>query len=164
MFGCLVSAKYNMTATMLSQGVVSTDPGAGEFVTRQDPDTGEIIRVWQEVDADDVTSGMQAYTFNCTARGIITGGIRAVGTIEEFNNNGEYVKSDYIKMSFGIDVPLNDRSKVTNIAGPRGNIIWKEEESDGLPTIFNVLGVTPVIDPFGEHIENSALLQRAAVQ
>lgn len=164
MFTCLISAKYSMTAAVLTQGTISVDPGAGEFVTRQDPDTGEIIRVWVPLDADVPTPGVQAYTFPCMARGVIDGGIRVAGTIENFNSNGEYVKDDYVKMSFPPDVPLSDRSQVTNIKSPDGNVVWKEEESNGAPTIFNVLGVTPVVDPFGYHVENLALMRRAAVQ
>jgi len=43
-------------------------------------------------------------------------------------------------------------------------VIWKEEEHNGKPTIFQVMGVTPMLIPSDYHIANHALLARAEVQ
>jgi hypothetical protein len=62
-------------------------------------------------------------------------------------------------------VTLSKRDRITNVSNAKGEIIWKEEEIQGAPaTVFIVMGVTPVVDPFGNHIENTALIQRAQVQ
>jgi hypothetical protein len=71
-------------------------------------------------------------------------------------------------MFFPAGYRITKRDRVTNIRNARGQIIWKEEEmeNEGVykSTTFDVLGVTPVLDPFGNHIENYALLERAEVQ
>jgi hypothetical protein len=97
-------------------------------------------------------------------RGVIVGGVRAAGTTEIFDPKGVYENIDFVKMNFPADVVITKRDRITNVTGPDGNVIWKEEEFSGAATVFDVLGVTPVIDPFGMLVENFALLQRAGVQ
>jgi len=165
MFGCLVSSKYNMTATILTQGPTApvTPEGDGHWEQKQDPDTGEIIRVWVE-DSDPDTPGTQTRTVPCMVRGVIVGGVRAAGTTERFDPKGVYENIDFVKMNFPADVVITKRDRITNVTGPDGTVIWKEEEFSGAPTVFDVLGITPVVDPFGMLVENFALLQRAGVQ
>jgi hypothetical protein len=169
---CLTSARFNMKADILRQGAetnntVNPTDQTGEWVTQQDPDSGEIIRKWQKYDqvdnpaTADTNEGLD--TFKCVARGIIDGGIRVAGSTERW---GEiYDNVDYVKITFGPNVVINRRDRITNIRDSRGHIIWKEEERpDAAPTIFNVSGITPIIDPFGRHIESFALLERVEGQ
>lgn len=158
-----------MKADVLRQNRTTPDPvieSNGNWTYNQDTETGEIIRLWQPTDLTDdpqtpQNEGLQ--TFRCLARGIIDGGIRVSGTTERFSEMYENV--DYVKITFPASVILSKRDRVTNIRDGKNNIIWKEEEQIGSPpTVFNVMGVTPVIDPFGRHIENQALLERAEVQ
>ena len=167
---CLTSARFNMKADILRQH--NTDPvnpsePTGEWTIRQDPDSGEIIRVWQSATAvdnpatTDEDEGLES--FRCIARGIIDGGIRVAGTTERFSDLYENV--DFIKITFPARTRLTKRDRVTNIRDPKGNIIWREEEQPSAPpTVFNVMGVTPVIDPFGRHIESFAMLERSEIQ
>lgn len=167
MFNCLVSAKYNMTATLLTQGPTapSTNPDdQGHWENKQDEVTGEIIRVWVVDDADPDTAGTQERRIPCMVRGVIDGGIRVAGTTERYTPQGVYDNVDYAKMSFPANIVITKRDRVTNITGPDGTIIWKEEEWTNAPTVFEVMGVTPIPDPFGNLIENIALLKRAEVQ
>lgn len=166
MFHCLVSSKFSMTATVLSQGPTSPNVGDdpdGVWVNRQDPDTGEIIRVWEPVDSDE-EAGVQPLTVECMVRGVIDGGIRVAGTTERFTPQGLYDNVDYAKMNFPADFVLTKRDRVTDIKNASGDTIWKEEEFDDRGTVFEVLGITPILDPFGMHVENLALLKRAEVQ
>lgn len=158
-----------MTSTVLTQD----DQGqyddnnlgeVGHWENRQDPETGEIIRVWVVEDADPVAPGVQAKTVKCIVRGILDGGIRVAGTTERYTPQGLIESVDYVKMQFPASVTITKRDRVTNIANRKGIIIWREEESDNAPTIFDVQGVTPVVDPFGNLIEWSALLQRSEAQ
>lgn len=169
MVKCLSSARFNMYADVLRQTAPDNTPinEAGEWVERQDPDTGEIIRVWEaydqvdDVDTPTVDEGLQS--FPCIARGIIDGGIRVAGTTERWSEVYEGV--DYVKIFFPARIRLSRRDRVTNIRDKKGNIIWREEEAgSNPPTIFSVNGVTPIIDPFGKHIENMALLERVETQ
>ncbi len=164
---CLTSARFNMKADIL-RGLVAeeTTEGSGEWVMEHDPDSNEIIRVWKPADNPDTPeneAGATLESFRCIARGIVDGGIRVAGTTERFGELYEGV--DYVKISFPAKVVISRRDRITNIRDPRGNILWREEERpDRAPTVFSVVGVTPIIDPFGKHVENVALLERAETQ
>lgn len=171
---CLTSARFVMKADVLHQTEgTSTIPGdsdgvideAGEWITRQDPDTGEIIRIWQPNEVTDTTIPVPTTTksFNCIARGITSNTVVGGGTLESF---GElYDNSDYVLMHFPAHIKISKRDRVTNIRGRDNKVIWTEQEQPSEPpTIFNVNGVTPMIDPFGRHTENVALLERSEVQ
>lgn len=171
---CLTSARFNMRADVLKQG---TDPAPppdefGEWVQEQDPLTHEIIRVWKpfEVTPDDPTTPTYDPSFMsvpCIARGIVDGGIRVAGTTERW---GElYQNVDYVRMVFPANFVITKRDRITNIRNRAGQILWKDEETDPTATggwrstVFEVMGVTPVPDPWGRHIENVAMLSRAEV-
>lgn len=165
---CLTSARFNMKADILRQDTVQpvdpSDPG-GQWKYKQDEDSGEIIRKWQPNPVDDPSTPEieRLESFRCQARGIVDGGIRVSGTTERFGSM--YDNIDYVQITFSSRVKISKRDRITNIRGPRGEIIWREEEHpDAPPTVFNVMGVTPIVDPFGIHIENFALLERAEVQ
>jgi hypothetical protein len=151
-----------MTATVLSQGDYGTTSAASNFSNKQDPETGEMIRVWTTDTSE--AAGTQLRDIQCIARGILDGGIRVAGTTERFNPQGIIESVDYVKIQFPASEVISKRDRITNIRNRKGTVIWTEEEYNGAPTVFEVLGVTPVTDPFGNHVENSALLQRAEVQ
>lgn len=149
-----------MQADILRPGGAPVDE-TGHWDYVQDEDSGSIVRVWVTDDPD--TPAMEGLTgIPCLVRGVIDGGIRVAGTTERFSEIYESV--DWAKMTFPANITITKRDKVTNVRGG-GKIIWTEEEAEGnKPTVFNVMGVTPVLDPFGRHVENVALLQRAEVQ
>lgn len=169
---CITSARFNMKADILRQSSGESTPTAdGHWEDSQDPITGEIIRVWVPVGDDPGTpdnEGVNASTFACMARGIIDGGIRVAGTTERWGET--YVDIDYCRIEFPSRIVITKRDRITNIRNRQGHILWLEEElgadSEGVykATVFNVLGVTPVVDPFGRHTSNVALLERANIQ
>ena len=167
---CITDARFNMTATVLSQEVLSGTANengeitAGHWVNKQDPITGEIIRVWEVEDVDPVEPGTQEKRVKCIVRGIQDGGIRVAGTTERITPAGLWESVDYVKMQFPASVKITKRDRITNVTNSTGIVIWREEEFDNKPTVFEVLGVQPIVDPFGQLIEQSALLQRAEVQ
>lgn len=167
---CLTSARFNMTAIALVQGAdtdtatVSVPSGNGREIRQQDPETGDIIRVWVPEDSDPVIVGTQIKRIKLIARGIIDGGIRVAGTTQRITPQGRYINVDYVSITVPKNVILTKRDRVTDIRGPKGVLLWKEEEFDDAATVFNVMGMTPVVDPFGNHIENTGLLQRSEVQ
>jgi hypothetical protein len=142
------------------------DEAEGGWVIDQDPDSGTIKRVWQSGSTDQGTpndTSDDLESFPCIARGIIDGGIRVSGTTERFGSMYDAV--DYVNITFPANVFLTRRDRITNIRDNKGNIIWVEEErGDGAPTVFSVNGVIPIVDPFGQHIENTALLERVEAQ
>ena len=86
------------------------------------------------------------------------------GTTERFTSHGVLESVDYVKMTFPRFIKISKRDRITNIRNRKGQVVWAEEEHDGSPTVFNVMGVTPVLDPFGNWIENFALLARSEDQ
>ncbi|WXW92546.1 head-to-tail stopper [Streptomyces phage Enygma] len=160
---CLIGSRFNMRATVLRQsGTNPQENPGGHWETVQDPDSGAIERVWVP-DEDSTTPGSQTLVINCMVRGVTNGGIRAAGTTQRFSEIYENV--DWAIIQFPASVVLSKYDRVTNISNSKGQLIWREEEINQAPaTVFQVMGSTPVIDPFGNHIENTALLQRAQVQ
>lgn len=137
---------------------------------QQDPDSGAIVKRWKDdpntFGVNERRNGLIVPNVELMARGIIDGGIRVAGTTERFGN--EYQAVDYVKATFGPGTSITKRDQVTNIRSKRdinGPPVWREEEISGFPpTVFNVMGVTPVFDPFSNLVEYAVLLERAEVQ
>ena len=181
-WGCITSTKYEQRATLLRQGVVSVSEPTAENpnpveveIVEQHPITGQPIRVWTEVtepvpdnpDTPEIDEGQRVMIFECQARGIITGGLNSQGTTERFTSKGDYENVDFVKLQVPVEVGrvMSRRDRVTNITDSRGNLIWREEEYGRMvPTVFDVKGVTPSVDPFGSVIEYFVLLSRSEVQ
>lgn len=168
-FNSLTGSRFSMRAEVLKQGQVVPDPididKYGQWVRNQDPLTNEIVRIWVpyptpiDPDIPDITAG----TIDCLVRGIVDGGVQVSGTTERFGDT--YQNLEYIKMWTPPKVNLTKNDRVTNIRNRAGQIMWLDEEFEGVPkaTVFNVNGVTPLFDPFNRHIENFVLLERAEV-
>lgn len=173
--GCMTKVRFNMKADILKPlGApetvidVNTQGELGHWEYRQNEDSGAIERVWVDdpgtIDVDEgayqpgIIRGVPLL-----ARGIIDGGIRVAGTTERFSSVYEAV--DFVKATFPKSVNITNRDRVTNVRNNDGVIVWKEEQIPGAPaTVFNVMGVTPVMDPFSKLMEYAVLLQRAEVQ
>lgn len=111
---------------------------------------GQISRNW---DYENPAKTVKNYT-----RSILGGGIRVVGSTERFDTDYEDV--EYAKMR--VPYPISKRARISNIRDEiSGNLIWKRVDQDGneYPIIFDVLGVAPVIDPFGEIVEYEVLIK-----
>jgi hypothetical protein len=146
---------------------VSTSGTLGHWEYRQNEDSGAIEKYW----VDDLTTPDidEAYTPGVihdaplTAHGIVTTGLRGAGNSEVFNAVLEEV--NYVKATFPKGVNITVRDRVRNIRNKTGEVIWKEDQMPGgPPTIFNVMGVTPVMDPWAKVLEYAVLLQRSEVQ
>jgi len=172
----IIGARYSMMATIIRPGSVVTDPedpeNTGTWVVHQDPDTGEIVRVWQPLAGPDLSDNPDTANPDtrveeiwCMARGIVDGGIRAAATTEDFD--AIYRNVDIINMWVPKKYQITKRDRVTNIRSRDGKILWRDEELEGpgitKATVFNVNGVIPVFDPFNKHLDNFCLLERAEV-
>lgn len=162
MIRSVLSARFNMTCSVISQTNFDNPPVAGA-PPLQDPDTGEFVRVWTK-DTDPNTALDQKKTFKCIARGVTSAGASGQGNTEFFNADGTIKTVEFIRIQFSADVSLSRRDRITDITNRKGVVVWREEENGGAPTVFNILGITPVLDPWGNHIEYSASCQRAEVQ
>lgn len=164
----MTTTRFTMKADILRQSG-DTSGGGGYWNTYQDPDTGEMIRVWVEGVADDPntptvdeTTGRE--TFLCMARNVKSDGMRVNATTEDW---GEIIgASDYVNIWYPPNVNISRRDRITNIRHYRtGQVYWMEEEFDvPEPTVFDVIGVEPKFDAFGNLVEWKATLERAEVQ
>lgn len=174
-FKTLTGTRFSMTATLLRQTdptgdpIIPTEGQNGNWVTNQDPLSGEIVNVWQPVgdiaDNQDTPAYDPVYeNIPCLARGIVDGGIRVAGSTERFGDTYENI--DYAKLWVPASVHITKRDRVTNIRTAAG-VFWRnfeyEKPGEVKATVFNVNGVSPLFDAFNRHIENFILLERAEV-
>lgn len=161
MFQCIVPSQYSMKATVLTPegDVRPIDPNAGTWVTKQDPDTGEIVKRWEPVVDNVDTDIMETGEIDC----IISPLTRVYG-FERFDANGEYVARAYLKMKFPPNYVITLRDQVTNIRDAEGVVLYREAAFDNSPTIYGVVSVDHLTDPFGVRSESVAVLQRMDVQ
>lgn len=163
----ITNSKYTMLCTVLKPEGATETNADGNWEDRQDPETGDLIRVWVPA-ADNVSTPVnetERYSaVPCVVRGVIDGGIRVAGTTQRFSDIYENV--DWVRIWFPPEYTITKRDRITDIRDRKtGEIMWREEEIDNAPASkFSVKGVTPTQGPFGRHVENVALLERAEVQ
>lgn len=167
---CLQSIKYTMVATVLNNfrpGSNGSQAG-GHWQVAQDPDTNEITRVW----VDDASipprpgqswdAAVNKFDIECLVSGFTNAGFLSTPNSQSFDN-GRYIPSEIVSISFPKNYILNRSQYITSIRKTDETVLWMEEET-GLPTVFEIQGVTPVFDPFGRHTENTAILRRSPIQ
>ncbi len=120
-------------------------------VDSQDPNTGAIKKEWD-----------YSKTINCYAKGVIRNSATARGSDSQTFSN-KY-KNEQIVQVRTID-RLTTREKITNIRDSEDNVIWKELNfpSDS-PTVFEVIGTTPITDPFGKTMGFNSSVMRSENQ
>jgi len=176
---CITSARMTMIATVLRGRYVQTQsdnpqPTNGHFEPQEDLVTGEIISVWvpdtEETEITDGEGHIIQFDVPCKATAFTDTGYRSASNTESFDE-GIYRRYEYVEMRFPPSYVITSRDTVTAIRDARsGKALWVEEEAllteeDVYPaTDFDVIGVNPVFDPFGTHIENLTVLKRAEVQ
>lgn len=117
---------------------------------RQDPNTGAIIREFSYIK-----------TIDCYARGIITQSGTKGNDRQKFSN--KYSNDQYIETR--TSERLTARDKVKNIRDVNGKPIWYElNYPNDTDTVFDVMGTTPISDPFGNVVGYNSSLERAENQ
>lgn len=139
---------------------------AGDWKSVQDELSGAIMREWVLITDDNPdTPAVEAYSVECVVRsGIVFTGPRQGGTMEDFNK--QYMNIEFARMQFPASYVITVRDRITNIRNKNGVVVWRDEEQEHgsfKSTIFNVNGVVPMFDPFGNHVENMAMLERVEV-
>ena len=117
---------------------------------QQDPDTGAMIRQFSYIK-----------TIDCYARGIISQSGSKGNDRQKFSN--KYSNDQYIEIRT-LD-RLTARDKVKNIRDSSGKPIWYElNYPNDTDTVFDVVGTTPIADPFGNVVGYNSSLERAENQ
>ena len=117
---------------------------------QQDKDTGAMIREFSFIK-----------TIDCYARGVITESRNRSNDSQKFSN--KYSNNQYIEAR--TSDRLTARDKVKNIRDVNGKPIWYElNYPSDTDTVFDVIGTTPISDPFGNVVGYNSSLQRAENQ
>lgn len=117
----------------------------------QDPNTGALKKQWNYVE-----------TIPCHAKGVISNsGTSRGGDREIFDNKYSY--NQFLQVRTGKKLSLRD--KVTNVSNSDGDVIWEEANyPTNTPTVFEVTGTTPILDPFGNIMGYNASVKRSENQ
>lgn len=138
MFG-IVEATFAMTMDVYRQSDV------------QDPNTGAIKKEWS-----------YEKTVNCYAKGVISNSSSS-GSGDRQSFNTRYENSQYVDIRTSDRV--DSRCKITNICGPNGRPIWTElDYPTETPTVFEVVGSTPLTDAFANILGYNSNLKRSENQ
>ena len=105
----------------------------------QDPDTGAIKKQW-----------IFYKTLPCHAKGVISNSSSTRTSDKQVMGN-KYFNDQVLQIRTAQRLTL--REKITNIRDANNNYIWTEINSpNDTPTVFEIMGTTPITDPFGKVI------------
>lgn len=117
----------------------------------QDTDTGALVKEWN-----------YHRTVACHAKGVISNS-SATGSGDQQVFSNKYLNDQVIQVRTAKKLTI--REKVTNIRDTDGNVIWNEiNYPSETPTVFEVMGTTPVTDPFGRVIAYNSSMKRSENQ
>jgi hypothetical protein len=120
-------------------------------VDTQDPDTGALVKEW-----------MYYKTVDCSAKGVISNSSSTrTNSIQSFGT--KYTNEEILQVRT-LD-RLTFREKITNVRDSKNNIIWKElNYPTETPTVFEVIGSTPLTDAFGMVVAYNSVIKRSENQ
>jgi hypothetical protein len=117
----------------------------------QDPDTGAIVREW-----------MYYKTIPCHAKGVVSNSATTRSSDKQVFSN-KYINDQIIQVR--TTERLTIREKVSNIRDVAGHPIWTEiNYPNETPTVFEVIGTTPITDPFGNVLAYNSSMKRSENQ
>lgn len=117
----------------------------------QDPNTGAIVREWSYYK-----------TLPCHAKGVVSNSATTRSSDKQLFSN-KYINDQIIQVRTSDKLTI--REKITNIKDFEGNAIWTEINfPTETPTVFEVMGTTPLTDPFGRVLAYNSSLKRSENQ
>lgn len=117
----------------------------------QDPDTGALVKQWNYYK-----------TLPCSAKGIISNST-STRTNDRQTFDNRYRNEQYVQIRTVEKIHM--RHKITNIRNKNGEFIWTElNYPTETPTVFEIVGMTPVTDPFGVQMGYSVTAKRSENQ
>lgn len=117
----------------------------------QNEDTGAIVREWHYYK-----------TVDCHAKGVISNSATTRSSDKQIFDN-KYTNDQIIQVR--TSERITTREKVTNIRDTYGNVIWTEINfPTDTPTVFEVMGTTPITDPFGRVLAYNSSMKRSENQ
>jgi hypothetical protein len=133
------------------ESVLSMKMDVYRQVDEQDIDTGAIKKAW-----------IYQRTVDCHAKGVISNSATTRSSDKQVFDN-RYKNDQQIQVRT-VD-RLTAREKITNIRDQYDVPIWTEINfPTETPTVFEVVGVTPITDPFGRTIGYNSAMRRSENQ
>ncbi len=167
MRGCLNSARFIMKADVVKRGYVTgTASPDGEWVTNQDPITYEVIRQW--VVPDQSATNQVITTIDCVVTSYAgTAGRNLNNTI--VMQDEKFRIDEYLSISWPARWKLSTNDRITNIRNSKGLLLWDEGDHGAAgiiptPTIFQLTGITPIVNESGNIKEYYSVIKRAELQ
>jgi hypothetical protein len=135
----------------LIQSVLPMKLDVYKQIDSQNTDTGAIVKEWQYYK-----------TVDCHAKGVISNSATTRSSDKQIFNN-KYTNDQIIQVR--TEDRLTTREKITNIRDMKNNYIWVELDfPTETPTVFEVMGTTPITDPFGRVIGYNSSMKRSENQ
>lgn len=117
----------------------------------QDQNTGAMKSEW-----------LYQRTVDCHAKGVVSNSATSRSSDRQVFDN-RYKNEQQIQVR--TSERLTFRDKVTNIRDQKDNPIWTEINfPNETPTVFEVIGVTPLTDPFGNILGYNSIMKRSENQ
>jgi hypothetical protein len=117
----------------------------------QDPDTGSIKKEWHF-----------DRTVPCSAKGIISNSSSSRSGDKQIMSN-KYTNDQILQIRTSDKITL--REKITNIRDFEGTVIWEELNfPTNTPTVFELMGITPMTDPLGGVVGYNSTVKRSENQ
>jgi len=117
----------------------------------QDSETGSLKKEWQF-----------NRTIACSAKGTISNSsATASGDKQKFSNR--YANEQTLQVRTTTKLAFNE--KITNVRNLDGTVIWEEINfPSNTPTVFEVMGITPITEPMGGIIGYNTTVKRSENQ
>lgn len=117
----------------------------------QDSETGALKKEW-----------IYYRTLPCHAKGVISNSATTRSSDKQIFDN-RYTNDQIIQVR--TSERLTTREKITNIKNSENICIWTElNYPTETPTVFEVMGVTPITDPFGRVLGYNSSMKRSENQ
>lgn len=120
-------------------------------VDKQNTETGALVKEW-----------IYFKTVDCSAKGVISNSSSTrTNSIQSFGT--KYTNEEILQIR--TSERLTFREKIANIRDSKNNPIWVElNYPTNTPTVFEVIGSTPVTDGFGTVIAYNSVVKRSENQ
>jgi len=167
---CLSSIKFNLIATITRnyRENVSDDDGGGGFQDIYDELTGEVRQVWVATDlipndaVDAITSEVPCFVSPSYT-------VSQANDVKYNQGGARVIDTERLVMKVPARYHLFNTDRVTAIKDRTGVLVFEDDQTpktvNGVsvpkPAIYNITGVTPVMDPFGRVIERQVQLEKA---
>jgi hypothetical protein len=171
---CLSSIKFNLIATVVRnyQDNIYDDENPGGFQEVYDELTGEVRQVWVAADLIPNDGSDQVITqIPCAVYPLYT--VSQANDVKYENGGSRVIDTERLVMKVPSKYHLFTTDRVMSITDRSGMLIFEDDQNPkrtenlmtgvtvGVPTIYNITGVMPVMDPFGRVIERQVQLEKS---